>query len=676
MDPDMDDVYEASIELEDGSYEYKFTLDNWAVQEEFQGGEPCTVTNGGFTNRALEVSGAEELTAVCWNSCNTCEYIPEIYDVTFNVDMSQYPSPFTNVYVSGTLNGWCGDCNVLSDPDMDGIYSLTLPLTEGSYEYKFTIDNWAVQESFAGGESCTVTNYGFTNRFLEVNDNTVLPDVCWNSCDPCGVLPEIYDVTFQVDMNQYPGGFTNVNINGTFNGWCGGCNVLTDVDMDGVYEITLPLAEGTYEYKFTLDGWDVFEEFAEGDPCTVTNGGFTNRFLELTENTVLPVVCWNSCDACPIYPAGWNGISSNVIPDTKISLEDLFAPIIDDLVVLLGKDGLFWPGQNINTIGDWDTYQGYKVKFSSGVNFEFVGTAPLDLTVALDPGICYIPVLGEGPASVEDVIAPLGDAIEFVFNIKSGEVYWPTGGIVPGVNGALEELTPGFAYLTMVNSACVLDYGIVPPKSGIENSSVSGVSCPAWNNVYSTGMQHIISVAGSNLETGDILGAFDASGHCRGLAQYNGIDAFMPLAVYGDDMTTDMKDGMGVNENMQFKIYRNGTEMDMTAIFDQTLAQHNGRFTENGLSIITELKAGATAINETDAASFNIFPNPGNGLFTITTYGDSNYEISIVDPQGRLVYSSTIKDNTRVDLTNQPKGVYFIRLTGTSSASVQKIVIR
>ena len=62
-------------------------------------------------------------------------------------------------------------------------------------------------------------------------------------------------VVFQVDMNDYSGSYGQVNLNGGFNGWCGGCAVMTDDDGDNVYQLEVDLAPGTYEYKFTLDGW-------------------------------------------------------------------------------------------------------------------------------------------------------------------------------------------------------------------------------------------------------------------------------------------------------------------------------------------------------------------------------------------------------------------------------------
>ena len=56
-------------------------------------------------------------------------------------------------------------------------------------------------------------------------------------------------------MSEYTGSYGAVNLNGSFNGWCGSCAEMTDDDADGVYELAIELDdEMSYEYKFTLDG--------------------------------------------------------------------------------------------------------------------------------------------------------------------------------------------------------------------------------------------------------------------------------------------------------------------------------------------------------------------------------------------------------------------------------------
>lgn len=107
-------------------------------------------------------------------------------------------------------------------------------------------------------------------------------------------------VTFRVDMAGYSGTIgTSADLNGTFNAWCGACNQMSDADGDGVWEITLALTSGTQiEYKFTVDGWTAQENLTPGDPCVLTTSGFTNRVFTPAGDTILPVVCWETCSSC------------------------------------------------------------------------------------------------------------------------------------------------------------------------------------------------------------------------------------------------------------------------------------------------------------------------------------------------------------------------------------------
>lgn len=114
--------------------------------------------------------------------------------VTFQVDMNDYAGSFTTVYVSGDFNSWSGNANALSDPNMDGVWEVSLPLTNDSIEFKYTLDNWAGQENLTAGSTCTKTSFGFTNRFLVITGNVTLPVSCYESCGVCsGVVLSIVD---------------------------------------------------------------------------------------------------------------------------------------------------------------------------------------------------------------------------------------------------------------------------------------------------------------------------------------------------------------------------------------------------------------------------------------------------------------------------------------------------
>jgi beta-glucanase (GH16 family) len=112
---------------------------------------------------------------------------------------------------------------------------------------------------------------------------------------------EAFQVTFRLNMRGYAG-FTRPEVNGTFNNWCGNCNAMTDDNADGIWETTLSLGAGNYEYKFSFDSWTGQENLSDAGSCTITNGTFSNRTLTVNSDVVLDVVCWGLCGDCLSEP--------------------------------------------------------------------------------------------------------------------------------------------------------------------------------------------------------------------------------------------------------------------------------------------------------------------------------------------------------------------------------------
>jgi hypothetical protein len=238
-----------------------------------------------------------------------------ISNVTFRVDMNEVAENFTTPEVNGTFNNWCGNCAPMTDEDGDGVWELVIALEPGMYEYKFSYDAWAGQEMLLPGSSCTMTTGAFTNRVIQVSEDTVLDVVCWASCGACGTNSGPYPVTFQVDMSQYAGAFTTPEVNGNFNNWCGNCAPMTDVNGDNIWEIIIPLSAGNYEYKFSFDGWAGQEALTPGGTCTVTTDAFTNRTLTVSDDVVLTPVCWESCAACIVSTHDLTTAAISVYPN-------------------------------------------------------------------------------------------------------------------------------------------------------------------------------------------------------------------------------------------------------------------------------------------------------------------------------------------------------------------------
>lgn len=130
--------------------------------------------------------------------------------------------------------------------------------------------------------------------------------------------PQAKTISFKVDMNQYAENFDQVYLSGTFNNWSGDANPLEDPDFDGIWEGSITVPNGLYEYKVTLDNWLAQEQFTGAEECTKKDpsGQFVNRLLAVSSNTELPKFCFNSCYACGEevlihFKLGMGGVTPN-----------------------------------------------------------------------------------------------------------------------------------------------------------------------------------------------------------------------------------------------------------------------------------------------------------------------------------------------------------------------------
>lgn len=257
----------------------------------------------------------------------------QTHQVTFEVNMANETVSPTGVYIAGgNYFGVPGD-NPMTDPDGDGVYSITFELDEGfSGHYAFTngaCTDWGCKENLAGQPCADVTNYN--DRFLEpvMGDTTI--STCFAQCSTDGTCTENFgpiDVTFQVDMTMETVSGGVFITGGSIDNWTAS-TPMTDDDGDGIYSVTLNLAQGAHEYKFLIGGWGGEENFdpAIHGACTLTTGAFTNRLLIINspEPIVLDVVCFNECVECtgdPVDPT-----TSDVTFSVDMSNEDILGPI-------------------------------------------------------------------------------------------------------------------------------------------------------------------------------------------------------------------------------------------------------------------------------------------------------------------------------------------------------------
>ena len=182
-DADGNQVYEITVNVPSGTYEYKFINGNaWGSDES----PPSDCSVGNTSNRQIVVGSSDLiLPPVPFNACNPI--------VIFSVNMvGQTISP-EGIHVAGDFQtaagfatNWDPTSIAMEDLNGDGSYEVRVSVPTGDYQYKFINGN-----TFAGAEtpptSCTVDDgAGNFNRTFSVESGTTsIPVYCFDSCEEC-----------------------------------------------------------------------------------------------------------------------------------------------------------------------------------------------------------------------------------------------------------------------------------------------------------------------------------------------------------------------------------------------------------------------------------------------------------------------------------------------------------
>jgi hypothetical protein len=180
--------------LEATTYEFKF-------QNGANGWEELTC-GGNRSFSFVENDPAFSVTA-CFGQCSeTCVIDPDPADITFSVDASQIAVDPAGVYLVGSFTSpaWQAGAVLMSDPDGDGVYTVTTNVS-GAAELQFKFNNGDPYAegvaNYAGEESsdfinqgCGVDNgVGGSNRIHSRSGvSETLTTTCFNSFVDCALV--------------------------------------------------------------------------------------------------------------------------------------------------------------------------------------------------------------------------------------------------------------------------------------------------------------------------------------------------------------------------------------------------------------------------------------------------------------------------------------------------------
>ncbi len=208
----------------DGDLVYEITVR--AVAPEFQY-KARIIKNGGANwepgnNNVVNFSSDTTIAVRCFGyASGACAPLPPPADVTFQVDMTNGPSSFTNVFLIGNFTDpqWqSGAIQMTASTTQPGVFETTVTqLCPGRIAFKYMIEDGSgnqVEESFTNAQdtSCLEpSGTGDFNRFLQRSSgNAVTISAPWELCSTIGV-----DEAMVADFKVYPNPFsgqTTINL--------------------------------------------------------------------------------------------------------------------------------------------------------------------------------------------------------------------------------------------------------------------------------------------------------------------------------------------------------------------------------------------------------------------------------------------------------------------------------
>ena len=378
-----------------------------------------------------------------------------------------------------------------------------------------------------------------------------------------------------------------------------------------------------------------------------------------------------------ILPSGWSGSST-----------------VDSITATSGTGtGTISVTAN-NTCGS-SAAQTLNVNASSGVSTPASISGPntvcsgnASYTVAPDPNaVSYtwtLPGGWSGTSVTDSIYATVGTGagtISVVANSSCGSSGTQTLTVSLGIPPAQPSSMLGVTHLcdssstayAVTNDPNATSYTWTLPSGWSGSSTINTITATASTT------NGVISVTANNAcgsSTPSTLNVFGNTIPVVTVASFGTVcDNAAAFALSGGNPTGGTYSGTGVNSNMfDPTITGDGTFM-ITYTYSSGACV---RF--DSAAIVVDLCTGI--INSSENNNISIYPNPTNGTITVAIGNGNNSEliISIMDIQGRVVFTSIDKNIgagyfKQINLDQLAKGIYYIKLTNADNSKYQKLII-
>ncbi|WP_368659077.1 type I pullulanase [Metabacillus halosaccharovorans] len=223
-----------------------------------------------------------------------------------------YEGKATSVKIAGSFTDWQNGAIDMTE-ESDGIWTLTKELTEGTYEYKFIVDDeWIMDPSNSKQAN--------GNSVFTIGEPPELPAM------KSPVINEDDMVTFNYESN----GETAVYVIGSFNNW----DLTTAVELtekDGIFSTTiLDLEPGEYQYKFIFNDRNWNENSTDPLNPNTTDGNSTFT-IESLEPVMVQSALMDSLNEILVTTNKEIGKQEFVLTDNKTN------EVIDTITTVIGN---------------------------------------------------------------------------------------------------------------------------------------------------------------------------------------------------------------------------------------------------------------------------------------------------------------------------------------------------
>ncbi len=241
-------------------------------------------------------------------------------------------------------------------------------------------------------------------------------------------------------------------------------------------------------------------------------------------------------------------------------------------------------------------------------------------------------------------------------------------------NGAITSLE-GLENLTSVGQFNINSNHDLISLDGLENLATVGASLNISENDGLTtinGLESLTSIGGTLIiaDTPELI-------HVEGLQNLTSVGNTLLIA-YCDTLTT-IEGFQSLTSVGKIDVFEN-PNLDMCCSMLNFEASAGAIYIGGNKPSCNSIEEITTACMETSTQNIdqdlvNLYPNPSNGLFRLGVSNSTPFSLQILNSRGEVVLSNSSKQHEQdIDLSNEPNGLYFVRINLDDNIYSKKFV--